>query len=97
MIYDNFDVIWMPLLAARFNEDRKTALFQYFSPISFFRFEKTGFHPQMEEFLHGNATEIGLGLMTMSMIVVCWLLNIPATCECTSGTYLLRQFYGLPH
>ena len=25
------------------------------------------------------------------------LLNIPATCECISGTDLLRQFYVLPH
>ena len=30
-------------------------------------------------------------------IVVCWLLNVPATCECISGTYLLRQLYVLPH
>ena len=30
-------------------------------------------------------------------IVVCWLLNDPATCECISGTDLLRQFYVLPH
>ena len=29
--------------------------------------------------------------------VVCWLLNVPATCECISGTDLLRQFYVLPH
>ena len=28
---------------------------------------------------------------------VCWLLNVPATCECISGTDLLRQFYMLPH
>ena len=28
---------------------------------------------------------------------VCWLLNIPATCKCISGTDLLRQFYVLPH
>ena len=27
----------------------------------------------------------------------CWLLNAPATCECISGTDLLRQFYVLPH
>ena len=27
----------------------------------------------------------------------CWLLNVPATCECVSGTDLLRQFYVLPH
>ena len=29
--------------------------------------------------------------------VACWLLNVPATCECISGTDLLRQFYVLPH
>ena len=28
---------------------------------------------------------------------VCWLLNVPATCECISGTDLRRQFYALPH
>ena len=26
-----------------------------------------------------------------------WLLNVPATCECISGTDLHRQFYVLPH
>ena len=26
----------------------------------------------------------------------CWLLNVPATCECISGTDLLRQVYVLP-
>ena len=30
-------------------------------------------------------------------LFVCWLLNVPATCECASGTDLLRQFYVLPH
>ena len=29
-------------------------------------------------------------------VVVGWLVNVPATCECTSGTDLLRQFYVLP-
>ena len=29
--------------------------------------------------------------------VVCWLLNVTETCECVSGTDLLRQFYVLPH
>ena len=29
--------------------------------------------------------------------VVCWLLNVPATCECISGTDLFRQFNVLPH
>ena len=30
-------------------------------------------------------------------VIVCWLLNVPATCECISGTDLLRQLYVLPH
>ena len=31
------------------------------------------------------------------LFVVCWLLNVSATCECVSGTDRLRQFYVLPH
>ena len=31
------------------------------------------------------------------VVVVGWLLNVPATGECISGTDLLRQFYVLPH
>ena len=30
-------------------------------------------------------------------LFVCWLLNVQATCECVSGTDLLRQFHVLPH
>ena len=30
-------------------------------------------------------------------LLVCWLLNVPATGYCISGTDLLRQFYVLPH
>ena len=30
-------------------------------------------------------------------LFVCWLLNVPATCQCFSGTDLLRQLYVLPH
>ena len=48
--------------------------------------------------------ENGAGLKTqaesdsfMGMWFVCWLLNVLATCECISGTDLLRQFYVLPH
>ena len=29
------------------------------------------------------------------VVVVGWSLNVPATCECISGTDLLRQFYVL--
>ena len=28
---------------------------------------------------------------------VCWLLIVPATCQCISGTDLHKQFYVLPH
>ena len=31
------------------------------------------------------------------VLFVGWLLNVPATGECISGTDLLRQFYVLPH
>ena len=31
------------------------------------------------------------------ILFVGWLLNVPATCECISGTDLHRQFYVLPH
>ena len=30
-------------------------------------------------------------------LLVGWLLNVPATCECISGTDLLRQLHVLPH
>ena len=30
-------------------------------------------------------------------LFVGWLLSVPATCECISGTGPLRQFYVLPH
>ena len=37
-------------------------------------------------------------LLTMYVcLLVGWLLNVPATCECISGTDLHRQFYVLPH
>ena len=31
-----------------------------------------------------------------TVVVVGWLLNVPATCERISGTDLLTQFYVLP-
>ena len=39
---------------------------------------------------------LSLGSVCGGMFVG-WLLNVPATCECISGTDLLRQFYVLPH
>ena len=35
--------------------------------------------------------------LTAGDLFVCWLFNVSATCECISGTDLLRQFYVLPH
>ena len=35
--------------------------------------------------------------LSAECVVVCWLLNVPATCLCISGTDLLRQVYVLPH
>ena len=37
------------------------------------------------------------GTESYALMFVCWLLNVPATCECISGRDLLRQFYVLPH
>ena len=34
---------------------------------------------------------------TWTQLFACWLLNVPATGECISGTDLLRQFCVLPH
>ena len=36
-------------------------------------------------------------MQTSRQTVVGWLLNVPATGECISGTDLLRQLYVLPH
>ena len=33
------------------------------------------------------------GRRVLAEVVFCWLLNVPATCECISRTDLLRQFY----
>ena len=30
-------------------------------------------------------------------LLVGWLFNVPASCQCISGTDLLRQVYVLPH
>ena len=42
-------------------------------------------------FLHERTCAVHSGLF------VGWLLNVPETCECISGTDLRRQFYVLPH
>ena len=44
-----------------------------------------------------GAMRSNVGHCPASESEVCWLLNVPATCECISGTDLLRQFYVLPH
>ena len=47
----------------------------------------------------GGGAGVGFSRAALAVVfvVVCWLLNVPATCECISGTDLLRQFYALPH
>ena len=53
----------------------------------------------------GNKGNIGSGqnkskvcsYILKERLFVGWLLNVPATCECISGTDLHRQFYVLPH
>ena len=41
----------------------------------------------------GGGGQVAVGVACF----VFWLLIVPATCECISGTDLLRQFYVLPH
>ena len=36
-------------------------------------------------------------IICVAIMFVCWLLNVPATCECISRTDLHRQFYVLSH
>ena len=42
----------------------------------------------------GRYVDIALNAVCL---FVGWLLNVPATCECISGTDLHRQFDVLPH
>ena len=44
-----------------------------------------------------NFTTYHIFLIMIKCLFVGCLLNVPATCECISGTDLLRQFYVLPH
>ena len=39
----------------------------------------------------------GRGCCLFVCLFVACLLNVPATCNCISGTDMLRQFYALPH
>ena len=45
----------------------------------------------------GVRTGVKYVLVYSKIKFVCWLLNVPATGECISGTDLLRQLYVLPH
>ena len=40
----------------------------------------------------GESGDIQVEWGRRGSLYVCWLLNVPATCECISGTDLLRQF-----
>ena len=49
---------------------------------------------------HAKRTSGMAALLTQLCVVVCWLLNVPATCKCISGTAvvrvaLLRQMVGV--
>ena len=58
-----------------------------------------------KQFRDGNHKQGWIGIKTLTgqntteakLLFVGWLLNVPATCECISGTDLHRQFYVLPH
>ena len=45
----------------------------------------------------GSTARIEAAEWYVGVVVVCWLLNVPAKYECISGMNLLRQFYMLPH
>ena len=48
-------------------------------------------------FTHRAVGKVTRPSVRVRTVVVCWLLNVPATWECTSGTDLLRQVFVLPH
>ena len=52
-----------------------------------------------DQHLHLGQQPGGACLYCKSLVclLVGWLLNVPAICECISGTDLLRQLYVLPH
>ena len=45
---------------------------------------------------YGSFGALRCYLETETDFVVCWLLNVQATCKCILGTDLFRQFYVLP-
>ena len=47
------------------------------------------------EWVRGRGIVMDRGINSVRVGLVCWLLYVPATCECISGTDLLRQFYVL--
>ena len=56
--------------------------------------------PLNQPVFHGTRNKqatVGVQNKDEFVLLVGWLLNVPATCECISGTDLLRQFYVLPH
>ena len=44
-----------------------------------------------------QSPKVGMMFRLTVIMIVGWLLNVPATCECISGTDLLGQFCVLPH
>ena len=59
-------------------------------------------HEKRSQIDHERVIKLGLERQcgwnkSNEMKGACWLLNVPATCECISGTDLLRQFYVLTY
>ena len=58
--------------------------------------ERSGNRPRADD-VYDKPIESKEIFTALGLWFVCWLLNVPATCKCISGTDLLRQFYVLPH
>ena len=68
--------------------DWKTPMLRYFSPeFSYKYLQESCWRLPIVAPFHGQR----------SLSCVCWLLDVPATRYCISGTDLLRQLYILPH
>ena len=61
--------------------------------------KKGGNHLEQESNRQKTMEVEGYSLQWMDIVclLVGWLLNVPATCECISGTDLHRHFSVLPH
>ena len=88
----------------RERERERTCVVMYLPCIRFFNFtNKNGATQNTLSYYQSYQAALPLSLSAAKIctfavcLFVCWLLNVPATCECISGTDLLRQFDVLPH